>query len=94
MKRNPFGIETKVGVGAGTVAVLTLVFDLAGYYHWFTPPPPYLTGFIVAAVSAVAAWVAPHTPRPGTLTGDLTAEFYTKPPVVTQLPAAPKETTP
>ena len=64
MKRNPFGIETKVGAATGTGGLVSLVFGLAAFYHWFTPPPTYLTGLIVAAVSGLAAWIAPHTPRP------------------------------
>jgi len=64
VKRNPFGIETKVGASISTGGVVSLVFGLAAFYHWFTPPPPYLSGLIVAGVSGVAGWLAPHTPRP------------------------------
>jgi len=69
----PAGIETKVGASAGIGGVVSLVFGLAAYYKWFTPPPPYLSGGIVAAVSAVAAWLAPHTSRLKPLTPEQNA---------------------
>src|SRR5258707_9854986 len=64
VKRNPFGIETKVGASISTGGVVSLVFGLAAFYHWFTPPPPYLSGLIVAGVSGVAGGLAPPTPPP------------------------------
>jgi hypothetical protein len=59
-------LETKVAAGAGIGGIATLVFGLAAFYHWFTPPPPYLTALVVTAVSGLAGYLAPHTPRPVT----------------------------
>ncbi len=94
MKRNPFGIETKTGAATGAAFLVSTVFAALHYWWHVQVPPVYLTGAITTVVTFAAGYLARHTPRPGTLTGDLTAEFYTKPPAVTQLPAAPKGTTP
>src|SRR5258707_5108911 len=64
VKRNPCGIETKVGASIRTGGGVSLVFGPAAFYPWFTPPPPYLSGLIVAGVSGVAGGLAPPTPRP------------------------------
>src|SRR5260221_7261399 len=64
VKRNPFGIETKVGASISTGGVVSGVSGLPGFYPWSAPPPPYLSGLMVAGVSGVAGWLAPHTPRP------------------------------
>ena len=71
MKLAPGPIETKVAATVGTTAtvggILSLVAGLASVYHWFTPPPPYLTALAVTVLSGIlsawAGWRAPHTPR-------------------------------
>jgi membrane protease YdiL (CAAX protease family) len=61
-------VETKVAAGGVTGAAVSLLFGLAHWYHWFTPPPPYLTALAVTVLSGVAAWLAPHTGRLESLT--------------------------
>lgn len=63
-------VETKTAAAAFTGGVITIVFSLAANYHWFTPPPPYLTALIVTTASTLAGYLARHTPRP--LSMDLT----------------------
>jgi hypothetical protein len=60
-------LEAKVTASTGLGALATLVLLLNSWQHWFTPPPPDLTAAIVATVSGVAAYFAPHTPRPAAL---------------------------
>lgn len=57
-------VETKTAASAAIGALITLIFGLASTYHWFNPPPPYLTALAITALTAVAGWLAPHTPRP------------------------------
>lgn len=57
-------VETKTAAAAFTGGVITIVFSLAANYHWFTPPPPYLTALIVTTASTLAGYLARHTPRP------------------------------
>lgn len=57
-------VETKVAASTGIGGLVALIFELAAVYHWFTPPPPQATALIVAAVSGLAGWLAPHTSRP------------------------------
>lgn len=60
MMRSP--VETKVAAGGGAGALVSLLFGLAGQYHWFAPPSPYLTALAVTVLSFAAGWLAPHTP--------------------------------
>ncbi len=56
-------VETKVAASSGTALVVSVLFALAGHYHWFAPPPPAVTASIVTLLTAVVGWLAPHTSR-------------------------------
>ena len=60
--KNP-GIEAKPAYATFAVFAVQTLFALAGYYHWFTPPPPALTVAIATVAAGVAGWLAPHTSR-------------------------------
>ena len=57
------GIEAKVGAGVSMIGLVALVTGLASFYHWFIPPPAYLTTLAASLLSGVAAYLAPHTER-------------------------------
>ncbi len=65
MKRNPFGIETKVGASAGAAFLVSTVFAALHYWWHVAVPPIYITGPITTLVAFAAGYLAKHTPRPG-----------------------------
>lgn len=68
-------VETKVAAGGSSGVLVTLLFGLAANYHWFTPPPPYLTALVVTAVTFASGWLAPHTPRAAPATPTLVEQM-------------------
>jgi hypothetical protein len=70
VKRNPFGVETKTAASTGIGGLVTLVLLLNSWQRWFAPPPPDVTAAIVATVSGLVAYWAPHTPRMKPLTAE------------------------
>lgn len=61
MKGRP--VEIKVAASSIAALVVPAVFAAAAYYHWFTPPPAALQAAIIAVVTGIAGWLAPHTSR-------------------------------
>ena len=64
MKLAPGPIETKVAASGITGGAVSLALQLlASYVPGFHAPPAATVALLVTVVTAVAAWLAPHTPR-------------------------------
>ena len=61
--KNTGPLETKVAAGSGASLLVGVIFGLAHFYHWFTPPPTYVSLGLATLVTLAAGWLAPHTSR-------------------------------
>jgi hypothetical protein len=71
VKRNPFGVESKVARPAALWVIASAVLGFIHYYapQWNLPPVP-LVVLALGAVSTAVGYNAPHTPRLKQLTAE------------------------
>ena len=63
MKHAAGPVETKVAAATAVPVIVGAVFTAAQFYQWFTPPPSGVTAGLVAVLTGLAGWFAPHTSR-------------------------------